>query len=78
MERERGKVNGGCLCGARRGDVADWTCLVRVPMLCLLLCMFVSFLAQPCWCFHSFGEVCLIWRDLSLCSPRPACPRGFH
>jgi hypothetical protein len=25
----------------------DWTCLVRVPLLCLLLCMFASFLRCP-------------------------------
>jgi hypothetical protein len=34
-------------------------CLVRVPLLCLLLCMFASFLVLSCWCFLSFGEICL-------------------
>ncbi len=53
LERERrrerrGKVNDRCWRGVRRGHVADWPCLVRVSLLCLLLCMFVSFLAPPC------------------------------
>jgi hypothetical protein len=40
-------VREGCS-GARRGDGTDWTCLIRSPLLCLMLCTLAALLARPC------------------------------
>ncbi len=34
--------------GARRGDDTDSTCLIRAPLLCLMLCTLAALLARPC------------------------------
>ena len=37
----------GCS-GARRGDGTGWTCLIRVSLLCMMLCTLAALLARPC------------------------------
>ena len=33
---------------ARRGDDTDWTCLIRAPLLCMMLYTLAALLVRPC------------------------------